>query len=374
MPNRIVVDLLGYTGRRGGTETYARELIPRLPGLIPDAEFVAITGRAAAAEVSDFFPGAVRRVPWVGADRVTWALAGVAKVNRLARVLDASMLWCPANFGPVVRTRVPRVVTVHDAIYHEADGPLLSRALSTATSWLMTRSAMTADRVITVSNAAANAIETHMRVSSERIVVVPNGSMKPSPPVDAAAIVSALGIPLSRPIVLSTGNRLPHKNFDALLSAIETIPSHSRPLTIITGSRDSDPLRAAIEQRGLVDDVRLVGWVTATELEALYAVAELYVCPSRVEGFGLPVVDALRRGVAVVANDIPVLREVGGNASIYVDAEDANAFGKAIARCVSTPQTQAERARARSWAEHFTWDSAAATTANVLASAIKGRG
>lgn len=372
MPDRILVDLLSYTGTRGGTETYVREIAPRLPDALPGVELIALANRVGADRVRAFFPGRVRTLRTVGADRVSWALGAVFATTRAARSAGADLVWCPANFGPIRRGPSRRVVTVHDAIYHEAHGSPITRAMSAITSWLMTRSARTADAVVTVSHAAAHAIGTHMGVPASLITVVPNGANPGSAPADPWAAVAPLGVHRGRPILLSTGNRLPHKNFAGLLRALASVAAEDRPLAVITGGGSADPLTGLRSELGLDADVVLPGWVGAEQLEALYAVADLYVCPSLAEGFGLPVVDALRREVPVLANDIEVLREVGGDAVRYADATDAAGFGRALRSALSDPPAEAARTTAREWAERFTWERAAAATAGVLRDALHG--
>ena len=100
MTQRILVDLLGFSGGRGGTETYAREICRRLPDALPDAAFLALTGRAGAEAVRAFFPGAVRVVSGVGAGRVSWAAGEVFTVNALARRFGADLVWTPPISGP----------------------------------------------------------------------------------------------------------------------------------------------------------------------------------------------------------------------------------------------------------------------------------
>ncbi|MDF2990144.1 MAG: glycosyltransferase [Microbacterium sp.] len=369
---RILVDLLGFTGGRGGTETYARELLPRVAERMPRAHFAAITGRAGSGRVAPFFPGQVRIVPWVGADPATWALGAVAATEALARRHRADLVWAPANFGPIFRG-IPRVVTVHDAIYDEVPGSLAERAQRGVTSLLMRRSARTADRVLTVSHAAADSIRAHLGLPAERLTVVHNGSSTPQPQSDPARVLAALQLPSGRPVLLSVGNRMPHKNFPGLLEAVASLPPADRPVTVIAGSRLPDPLAADVERLGLQRDVVLPGWVSDAQLEALFQIADLYACPSLVEGFGLPVVDALRRSVPVLANDVPVLREVGGDAARYADATDAAAFGAAIRATLITPPDAATRATAQRWASRFTWDDAADRTAEVLERTLGAR-
>ncbi|MEX8033384.1 glycosyltransferase family 4 protein [Microbacterium sp. 20-116] len=370
---RILVDLLGFTGSRGGTETYVRELLPRIAGLLPETRFAAVTGRAGTDRVSAFFPGHVQTVPWVGSGPATWALGAVTSTDLLARRGRADLVWAPANFGPVFRG-VKRVVTVHDAIYDEVPGGLAQRAQRAVTSTLMRRSAQTADRVITVSHAAAHSIERFLGVPAGLISVVHNGSSEPRPVAEPDGILSPFALPAGRPLVLSVGNRMPHKNFPGLLAALATIPPADRPVTVIAGSRLPDPLAGDVTRLGLERDVILPGWVSDEQLEALYQAAALYVCPSLAEGFGLPVVDALRRRVPVLAHDVPVLREVGGDAAHYADATDANAFGAAITAALRTPADDAARSEAQRWASRFTWDAAAEATARVLDKVLSERG
>ncbi|WP_144782338.1 glycosyltransferase family 1 protein [Microbacterium sp. BH-3-3-3] len=368
---RVLVDLLGFTGSRGGTETYVRELLPRIADLLPDTRFAALTGRDGTDRVSAFFPGHVQTVSWVGSDPATWALGAVAATDLLARRGCADLVWAPANFGPVFRG-VPRVVTVHDAIYDEVPGGLAQRAQRSATSLLMRRSAQTADRVVTVSHAAADSIGRFLGVPASRIAVVHNGSSEPAPVAAPGGILSTLALPADRPVVLSVGNRMPHKNFPGLLRALASIAPAERPVTVIAGSKLPDPLADDVARLDLERDVILPGWVSDEQLEALYQRADLYVCPSLAEGFGLPVVDALRRRVPVLAHDVPVLREVGGDAARYADARDADTFGAAITAALRAPVDDVARADAQRWASRFTWDAAAEATAGVLDSVAAG--
>tara|TARA_B100000614_G_scaffold260238_1_gene286618 strand:+ start:4915 stop:6045 length:1131 start_codon:yes stop_codon:yes gene_type:complete len=366
---RILVDLLGFTGLRGGTETYARELLPRLPRLLPGIEFAALTGRAGTEHVREFFPGRVHTLGWVGAGPASWAAGAIVATDTFARRNGADLVWAPANFGPIVHG-VPRVVTVHDAIYDEVPGSRRERAQRAATSWLMTRSARTADLVLTVSHAAAASIHNLLGVPDDRIRIAHNGSEAPRPVADPWAAIADLRIPRDRSVLLSTGSRLPHKNLEGLLDALSRIHPKDRPVSVIAGSKLPDPLAPEVTRRGLDDDVILPGWVTRDQLEALYQVAAVYVCPSRAEGFGLPVLDALRRGVPVIASDIPVLREVGGGVASYVPVGEPRSLADAIQRTLGTPWDTDNREAALTWAARFTWESAAQATAQALADAL----
>ncbi|WP_454049426.1 glycosyltransferase family 4 protein [Cellulomonas sp. Marseille-Q8402] len=364
--SRVAVDLLYLTGKRGGTETYARQLLPRMADLLPDVELVALTNTLGREAVARWFPGRLHTLPVSGDNRPVWAAAETFAVDRVAARGRADLVWCPANFGPRAR-RVPTLVTVHDVIAWDFPNPEVSRVTQAVTSGIIGRAARSATRLLTGSEDARDAITRVLGVPASKITVVPHGSADPRPGVDVAAEIDGLGLGDGRPTVLSTGNRMPHKNYDGLLRALALIPAERRPRLVVTGSHGDDPLAPLVEELGLAADVTLLGWVTADQLEALYQSATLYACPSLAEGFGLPVIDAMKRGTPVLVADIGALREVGGDAVRYADPTDPAAMAAGIEALLADP---AERARLRqaglARSSQFTWDRSAELTADAV--------
>jgi glycosyltransferase involved in cell wall biosynthesis len=363
---RVAVDLLYLTGKRGGTETYARQLLPRMAALLPEVELVGLTNTLGREAVERWFPGRLHTLPLSGDNRPVWAAAETFAVDRVAARGRADLVWCPANFGPRAR-RVPTLVTVHDVIAWDFPNPEVSRVTQAVTSGIIGRAARSATRLLTGSEDAREAITRVLGVPASRITVVPHGSADPRPGVDVATEVDGLGLADGRPLVLSTGNRMPHKNFDGLLRALALIPAERRPRLVVTGSHGDDPLAPLVEELGLAADVVLLGWVTADQLEALYQSATLYVCPSLAEGFGLPVIDAMKRGTPVLVADIGALREVGGDAARYASPTDPAAMAAGIEALLADP---AERERLRqaglARSAQFTWDRSAELTAEAV--------
>lgn len=364
----VAVDLLYFTGKRGGTETYVRQVLPRVAALAPELRFVGLTNTSGRDAIASWFPGELRTVAIDGHARPVWALAETVAVAPLARRVGADLLWCPANFGPGGGS-VPRVVTVHDVIAFDFPNPEVSRVTQAITSWIIRRAARGAARILTDSDDSAASVVRALRIPRDRITATPLAGGTPGHVDDPAAELASLGVPVDRPFVLSTGNRMPHKNFDGLVRALATIPAERRPRLVITGSHGPDPLRALVDELGLADDVRLLGWVTSAQLEALYGAAALYACPSLAEGFGLPVLDAMNRGCPVLANDLPVLREVGGDAARYARATSPEDLGTHISALVADEDELARMsADGRARAATFSWDRTAEQTAAVFRS------
>ena len=122
-------------------------------------------------------------------------------------------------------------------------------------------------------------------------------------------------------------------------------------------------LRARASELGLVDDVRLLGWIEPAELEGLYAAAACFVFPSLIEGFGLPVLEAMSRGVPVACSGRGSLAEVAGDAALIFDPESESEIAAAIERLV-TDRDEAARLRTagRARAARFSWSATAAGT------------
>ncbi len=360
---RIAVDLVYFTGRKGGTETYAQALYTALGRVFPEVELIALVNTEAGGVAPDWFPGEAFSIHASGENRIAWALAENVEVPLSAARIGADVLHCPANFGPAL-SRVPVVLTVHDLLGFRY--PELVVAGGARVVQMLTRTSVRgARKVLTDSDASAADLRNYLSVPGERISVVPlaawaPGTASPRPIAD-------------RPSLLSTGNRMPHKNFETLLRALASIPHARRPRLIIPGSHGADPLRPLVDRLGLHDDVDLLGWVSTEELDRLYRQATMYVLPSRFEGFGLPVLEAMVRGCPVLCSDIPVLRELGGTAAVYSNTGVASVLAQDIHRVVWDTELLATLHTAGlARAASFSWERTARATFQVLQHAANG--
>ena len=130
----------------------------------------------------------------------------------------------------------------------------------------------------------------------------------------------------------------------------------------------ADPVPELIRRLGLDDRVLWFGHVDDEQLRGLYAGASAYLYPSLVEGVGLPLLEAMACGTPVVASDIPVFREFGGGAALYVDALDPHGWARAV-RTLSDSSQCAERV---SLAASSTWPNGAAVLLNAMRINVSG--
>lgn len=352
-------------GETGGMEVYARELIPELAVARPEWRFTAFVSREAAAAggpwntATEFVTvpvNARRRAEWVRGEQVL--------LPRLARRAGVDLVHSLASTAPVWG-RFARVATVHDLIYlryPEAHGGL--RAIGMRA--LVPLGARRSDRVITGSEHAKGDLVRAIGLDATSIDVVPHGVRAPDPAAAAPPrrLREQLGLG-TRPVVLAVGAKRPHKNLPRLLDALARLPRDGRPILVVTGyATENEPaLRAQIGALGLGDDVRLLGWVPAAELDGLYALAAAFVLPSLYEGFGLPVLEAMIRGVPVACSNAASLPEVASDAALLFDPERPDEIAAAMEalitdRALAARLVEAGRTRARA----FTWARCASGT------------
>jgi len=357
-------------GATGGTEITARELLPALVAAGGDrVRFTAFLNREAAAadggpwkELMDWVT-----VPVNATNRVEWVRGEQQHLPGLARRAGVDVLHSLANTAPL-RGRFRRVVTVHDLIHRffpDTHGGLKARGMALLVPLAIRRS----HRVITVSAATADDLVRELHVPRGKIDVVPSGigATARAEPVAGGELRARHGIG-DRPIALSVSAKRPHKNLPRLLEALALIPAERRPVLVVPGygTFHDDALAADVQRLGIAGDVRMLGWVDDAELEGLYAEAAVFVFPSLYEGFGLPVLEAMARGVPVACSDRGSLREVAGDAARMFDPEQPSAIAAAIEEILADPAL-ADRLRAagREQAARFTWPK---TAQGVLAS------
>ena len=350
----ILVDLLFFTGKKGGMESYVREIYSRMPRENSGVQFIALASSELAAGDTSWFPGDVIDSGISGENRIAWARGELFSVAGFARRRRASLIHCPANLGPLY-SPVPVVMTIHDLLPFRHP-EYVPGAYSLILRVLIRLGARTARRVVTISEASRTDIRRYLRIRRTPVDVIPL----------AGETRGADAVPTKirrTDQLLAVGNRMPHKNFSTLLAALALLPEQTRPHLVITGSHGDDPLTPLVAELGLQKWVSLRGWLTPEQLDAMYAESTLFVFPTFFEGFGLPVLEAMAHGCPVLCSDVPVLHEVAGDAAIYVDSHDAAQLAESIAGLLSSAEELARMATTGlERAAEFTWDRTAQQT------------
>ena len=266
----------------------------------------------------------------------------------------ADLVHAPNCFLPLARPCMG-VVTIHDLAFEAFPGDFSRR-----TGWkyrtFTPRAARSAQRVICVSGHTAADVVRRYDVDEARVRVIPNAPSLPvgdePPPGDG-------------PYLLAVGDLRPKKNLLRLVRAFRVLRRQGLEHRLVLAGVDSgegEAVRAAADG----EPVSLTGYLSDARLDALMRGADALVHPSLYEGFGLVLVEAMARGVPVVAARATALPETGGDAAEYFDPLDVEDMAAAIARVVGDRARHAElAARGRARAGRLSWAASAALTVAV---------
>jgi glycosyltransferase involved in cell wall biosynthesis len=269
--------------------------------------------------------------------------------------------------------RFRRVVTVHDLIYArfpETHAGIRDKGMKVLVPWAARRS----ERVIADSQSTRADLIGLAGVLPDRIDVVPLGlgAIRRETSLREAEVRARFDLG-ERRVVLSLSAKRPHKNLLALIGALARLPSEDRPMLVLPGypTAHETELRERARSLGVDGDVRFPPWVSVEELEGLWSLASAFVFPSLYEGFGLPVLEAMARGVPVACSSASSLPEVAGDSALLFDPRREPEIAEALARLLNDEDLSARLRRlGRERAERFTWERAARLTLDSYARAL----
>jgi glycosyltransferase involved in cell wall biosynthesis len=347
-------------GRSGGPETYLRELVGALVDEAPRIRFVVITTRrGAAALVHDGWQQRAELIalPADEGERVRRQVAEQLLLPRLAQRRRFDVLHSLASVAPIV-ARVPHVITLHDTTF------MRLRTFGALTTYgmqlVISQAAPRADALLTGSAAARDEICAALGLAPERFVVVPHGlgRTRTVASSDHDDVRRRHGLDGDR-LVLCVAAKRPHKNQEVLVRAAPLLGDRTDVLLAGHPEPYDEELRRIAAEDGATR-VRFADYVSDADLEALWELAACAVFPTLAEGFGLPVVEAMARGVPVACSDLPVLREVGGDVPCYFDPHDPASVASAAETAIREAPARIPAGRER--ASEFSWSAAARAT------------
>jgi glycosyltransferase involved in cell wall biosynthesis len=346
----------------GGMETYVRQAVPALH------DHLAATGGSMVIFADPTWCSSVRELA-PSAELIPVATDGIALDDEALAGVEADVLFCPLTFLDPPLPEIPAAVMIAD-LYPEIEPEALSPSYRELTRQAMRPSARCADVVLTMSPWTAGDIAQRYDVEPERVVVTP-------PAVDdevtvakdvPAAEIAKLGVP--ERFLFYPARFYRHKNHTALLEALALLSSD--PVlgdipVVLTGEDMPPDIAAKVRELGIERQVLTLGRIDREVVLALHRRAEALVFPSRFEGFGIPLVEAMLAGTPVLASSHPVVREVVGEAGLIVDETDPASIAAGIRRIVNDDHLRASlRELGPTQASNFTLEKANETLIGVL--------
>ncbi len=377
-PLKACIDVSAAVHRRAGLGRYAQELVKGLVDLGRDAvaapagegtsplqltAFYHQRGEAHLDPPIDQLPRITTRLsvrPW----RLTTALAYFTGIGMDRMFGDADVFHATEHLLPRLR-RIRSVFTLHDLIFQfdpDSHKPLNIAFLKT----LMPRFLKAADAIIAVSECSKRDAVNLYRIPAEKIHVIYEGvDPRFTPITDPERLVRVrVKYHLPERFILHVGTIEPRKNLPLLFE----VAAQTKQSVVVAGKLGwlTEPILAKVQELGVEDRVAFTGFVADDDLPALISAATVLAMPSRYEGFGLPILEALACGTPVIASDTSSLPEVGGEAALYAKPDDARAWIEMIDRVREEPQLRASlREKGLQQAAKFRWDTTARETVEV---------
>ena len=369
---RLGVNALFYLpGEVGGSETYLLETLRALSRRPDPPALVLFSNAENDAKLRAEFPAAeVVASGTAAANRFARILVEQFRLPRLAQRARVDVLWSPGYTAPAFCS-CPQVVSILDVQYKRFPADV---------SWLAARtmdvlyplSARRCGAVVAISEFAKSEAVRFLGVPPDKVTATllaadpAFGAPAGPPPAELA----------DAPYLLCVAHTYPHKNVGLLVRAFNRIaPEIPHRLALVGKPRFGEPeVAAALKESPPGRVVRFPG-LPRSDLIALYRNADWFVFPSLYEGFGLPVLEAMRAGTPVLATREAAIPEIGGDCVRYADGRDEAAFAAALRAAIALPR--AERARlaaaATTRAAGFTWDASAGKLWYVLTQVAKER-
>jgi len=370
---RFAVDAHAIGRHLTGNEVYVRSLLNAFAAQDQDDEFIAYVSSESAAQ---YIPANIRTRqiatnPFV---RLGFDLAMKVRQDRpdLLHVQYTAPLACP----------VPVVVSVHDVSFLEHP-EYFTRDRAWQLQWTVRRTVARAAKILTGSEFSKSSIlKVYGDLDEDKVVVVPNAAASEFRPISREAATAGVReqFAIRGPYILSVGDLQPRKNQIGLIRAFARLLNahpHLKQNLVLAGKETwfADRVHEAARESGVGDRIQFCGFVSDADLLQLYNACDVFVFPSFYEGFGLPVLEAMACGRAVVSSNTSSLPEVVDGAALLFDPYAVDEIVRAIADLLLDSELRARMERlGLQRAAHFSWQKTAQRTLEVFHEVAEGAG
>ena len=360
---RFSVDAHAIGCNLTGNEVYIRNLLTHFARLDRESEFIAYLSK-----------------PWASAQVPARVQTRQVSANPFRRLgLDLSLrlrsdrpdVLHVQYTGPLY-SKTPLVVSVHDVSFLEYP-EYFTRFRATQLRITVKRTVEAAACVLTPSEFSRRAILRHYAIDESKVVVIPNAASAVFRPVERQVAAAAVQrkFHIKDPFVLMVGDLQPRKNhlgllraFEAVLRARPQLPHH----LVFVGKEtwSSKELHRLVARSGIASRVHFTGFVEDADLVHFYGACDLFAFPSFYEGFGLPILEAMACGRAVICSGLTAMPEVADGAAILFDPRSTGEMTRAISDVLIDAELRARLERLGTQrAAQFSWEQAARRTLEV---------
>jgi len=356
-----------FIKEKTGTENYSYNLIKKLVEIDKKNKYRLYVRDSHFCEMGT---AEIKHIPWPR----FWTQAGLA-LECLLNPPD--ILFVPAHTMPIIRRpNLKVVVTIHGLEYeylpqyYQFPQKLY---LNKSTEYAVHH----ADHLIAVSQWTKKELVEKLRADSKKISVVYEGVRGNAVPHSEEPELSSVTSQEGLPYILFVGTIQPRKNLIRLIKAFSRLQAQGQALCLVIAGKPGwmyDGILAAPKKCGVEKRVKFLGYVSNQDLAGLYQKALCFVLPSLCEGFGLPVLEAMRYGCPVIAAKAGALTEVVGKAGLLVDPYNVDEIAKAMKLMMENKELREDmREKGFARVQRFSWEKAARETLKVFEKVVLGK-
>ncbi len=359
------------TGKRVGIGEYAYELITQFYQLRERGMFDSLSFRIYLKDkpLSDM----PKETAWwkytlVGPKKL-WTQLGLP-LHLLVDMHRPDVFFTPTHYAPRFAT-IPTAIAIMDLSYLHFPQLFAKKDLYQLTEWTK-YSAKQAQKIFTISSSSRSDIIKSYKAKPDNVVVTYPGIREAIAGKEITMDELQKKYTISSKYILFVGTLQPRKNVARLIEAFSLLKKEKKyedVELVLVGKKGwlYEDILIAPKKYDVVSSVRFLDFVPNEDLPSLYKNAQCYVLPSLYEGFGLPVLEAMKYGCPVITSNVSSLPEAGGDAALYIDPENAKDIAEKITKILDNKDTREEMIK--KGYEHlkkFSWEKAAKETLQVL--------
>lgn len=365
--------MLRSADEKGGIGVYSRNITRELIARDDDNEYVLFY-RTSANLGSFSGNGRVRERLVQAPGKLLWDQVAIPRACRRERV---DVLFNPKFSVPLV-SPCPTVMVLHGAGWFIPEvRRYWSRSQLAYARLTMPLYCRRASAVLAVSEITTRVFNEVLGIPEgkiETVYLAPGRNFKRvEDPAIAERVREKYGLPREFILTLSGYSRGPRKNIGVIFEAFRRLRERT-PCKLVVAGKDCHRFRSEFDlgEPTIWDDIVFPGWVEQEDLPAIYSQATVFLYPSNMEAFPIPITEALACGVPIITSNAYGLREVAGEAALLVDPNDVSDVSRALEETLASPDLRADlAAKSAARASTFTWDKCAGRTLEILESVAK---
>lgn len=370
--------MLRALSEKGGIGVYTRNIVSELLKLDRENEYLLLYQKEEDVGAFSTFPNAKEKLVR-GSNKAIWDQVAIPAAC-WREGLD--VLFHPKFTVPMLAP-CPTVMTVHGADWFIPEQAQFYRPLDVYyVRAFMPQYFRKCSFVISVSQLTTDNFNRVLRLPPDKVRTVYFGPARYFHRVAdrerLEAVRSLYSLPERFILTLSKRGGQERKNLGRIFRAYRAYHARvDQPAALVVGGKDCHLFRDdyGLSENGYGRDIHFPGWIEQTDLPAIYSLADLYLYPSNLEAFPIPITEAMACGTPIVTSNANGLREIAGDAALLVNPEDASAIADAICRVHSDPEVRASLSRrGLARAQRYNWDDCAAKTLAILEDAASSRG